>query len=121
MTLHSKNYIPVDMERIAMVAETDDAKSRIFSVFFDVAEELIFSMENAMRSDAYKQWKDAAHSLKGAAANLGMDVLMERCRLAEKSDGSGLAKRRWLLENIREEVRHIKQYITVHHPEIRAA
>ncbi len=120
MTTYSEQHVPVDMQRIAMVADNDHDKIKVFSIFFHVADELLVSMENAMRADAYRQWKDAAHSLKGAAANLGMERLVQKCQRAGQSDRSGLAKRRWMLEDIRQEVQLVRHYVLLLYPELPA-
>lgn len=113
--------IPLDMHRLSMVAESNEERTMIIGVFFRIADELIQTMDNAMRGDAYKQWKNAAHSLKGAAANLGMNPLVDKCLAAERCDESGVAKRRFLLEAIRREVQRIRDYIMSNYPDLIAA
>src|SRR5690349_14538941 len=76
---------PLDIARLQLVAQTPEDKAVILELFFRMAEEFLATMRQAQRNNAFKPWKDAAHSLKGSAANLGMAALEEWCRKAEKA------------------------------------
>ena len=77
---------PVVMSRFRLTAETPEEERAVLEIFFASAEEKLTIMKRTRRKDDRSEWKKAAHYLKGAAANLGMEPLAEQCRVAEQCD-----------------------------------
>lgn len=102
---------PVDFGRVSIVAETHEEISSLLSTFFILAERDVTAMENSMQDGKPAQWKEAAHSLRGAASNLGMHTLARCCLLSEAGKNLTCAQCGLLLQDIRGELQRIKLYI----------
>jgi len=114
---NTENAIPsMDFERLKLVAETDADKASVLAIFFRAAKELVATMQNARRGEEFPQWKNAAHSLKGSAANLGMTALENVCRQAEKAADISYDRRTILLTQIKDEIERIKAYVIRQNP-----
>lgn len=110
---------PVDFARLAQVAGTDEEKKAILVTFFRIAGEISTSMEEAKRCGDIQRWKNEAHGLKGAAANLGMSPLAELCGRAEEGAETGGTFLAELLRSIGEELQIIAAYIARRQPSLR--
>jgi HPt (histidine-containing phosphotransfer) domain-containing protein len=107
---------PMDSSRLHMVAETDAEKIALLEIFFTLTREIVATMEDSRRSEEFTQWKNAAHKLKGAAANMGMTLLESICRESEKAANSTYSQRSALLRQMKDEIAHIKAYIAEKSP-----
>lgn len=114
----NRAVVPMDFKRLHLVAETEAEKARLLALFFRLTMELIGSMEHARRDEAFTQWKNAAHSLKGSAANFGMKNLEQLCLKAEKAASFTYDQRSELVLHIKGEVEHIKDYLKQTHPSL---
>ena len=103
---------PINLARLDMVADTEQEKATILSIFFTLAGGIISAMEEAKRSEDFLRWKDAAHSLKGSAANLGMGDLEKLCGLSEQASYLTCDQRSVLLRRIENEIGRVKTYIS---------
>jgi signal transduction histidine kinase/CheY-like chemotaxis protein len=70
----------IDFGQLKIVAETVAEQREVLDLFFRLADQKIKVMTMSRRSHEGKSWKEAAHYLKGSAANLGMNLLAEKCR-----------------------------------------
>lgn len=103
---------PIDFERLRMIVDTAEEERAIMTVFFEQAEEILASMEKFAPNTTSLDWDHAAHNLGGAAANLGMDYLVKKCGQAERNPELTLLQRNVLLQEIKEEVKHIRNYVS---------
>lgn len=85
-----------------MINFTPEEKSSLLDLFFQVAEEQTAIMA---RAGCGREWKDAAHALKGAAANLGLTSFAQKCAQAENGDETPA-----LLEGIRAELHYMREH-----------
>ena len=102
---------PVSLERLEMIAETTAEKQNIFDLFFTIGKDTLEKMKLARRSKEFTDWKNAAHCLKGSAANLGMAQLLNKLEKAENAKNATYDERTILLNEINKELDYIKQYI----------
>ena len=107
---------PMNVNRLNMVAATDTEKTALMSLFFRLADEAVATMENSRRGDEFLQWKQAAHSLKGSAANLGMAALSELCQQSENASSLTYEQRSHLLQGIKDELRYVESFATHQNP-----
>jgi CheY-like chemotaxis protein len=107
---------PVDFNRLQLVAETETDKAALLTLFFRLAKEFIAIMENARRNEEFTRWRDAAHSLKGSAGNLGMIALVAICQESEMATSLTYDQRTGLLTQIKCEIENIKAYVTEQNP-----
>lgn len=105
---------PLDWQRVSMIANTHDEKVEIMNLFFDMAQDFIAVMETSKRHDEFIHWRNAAHSLKGSAGNMGMTTLEKLCDQAEKAASLTYSQRTTLLQHISDELKRITIH-TRHH------
>ncbi|MDR3425421.1 MAG: Hpt domain-containing protein [Alphaproteobacteria bacterium] len=108
--------LPMDFNRLQLVAETLSEKAYVLNIFFKSSWESIAAMDSALRSEEFQKWENAAHKLKGAAANFGMIALEHICRQSEKAVDADYSQRSALLQQLKSELAHIKTYIAKQDP-----
>lgn len=106
------------MTRLQLVAETEAEMAALLALFFKLAKKLVATMENSLDTSNFTQWREAAHSLKGSSANLGMSALEEICRESEKCASFSREDRTALLMQVKDEIRNIHSYITRENPSL---
>lgn len=99
--------IPWDEVRLKNIAGSKEDEKQLISVFIGQAVVLLEELRHARRNEEEEQWTRAAHSLKGAAANLGMKRLAELSERAQKA-GRSYQQRSGLLNMIEREIGLIK-------------
>lgn len=102
---------PLDPDRIAMVAETDEELAALMALFFRIANDCVAALEAGGPESA-----KAAHNLKGSAANLGMLSLATICQQFEKISDKSPSERTELLTRIKDELNHIRHYVQGTYP-----
>ena len=100
----------VVMERFRLTAENAEEEKSVLAIFFAHAEEKLNEMAASRRNNEQPQWKKAAHYLKGSAANLGMEILAEHCRVAEQSPRVSYAEASAMLDAIRDELNRVREF-----------
>lgn len=100
----------LDRDRLRLTADTPEEEQEILALFFSLAAEKLAALEAAHQSADAKAWKEAAHYLKGSAANLGMHAFAEACRNAESSAGADATTNARHLETIRYELTCVKEH-----------
>jgi PAS domain S-box-containing protein len=77
---------PVDLNHLNMFTEGDKKEEReLISLFFEQARYSLQSLNDSMSYGENEGWKNAAHKLKGAAANFGANKLSNICFEAEQN------------------------------------
>jgi len=105
------NMPPIDRERLNLVAETPEEQEMILGLFFRIQEDAMNIMQVSRRNAENEAWKNAAHRLKGSAANLGMKPLAYRLEKAEQAVEGSYDYRTEILEEIEEELERIRSYL----------
>lgn len=100
----------VVMDRFRITAQTPEETHDILNIFFTSADQQLGIMRNAKRESEQETWKKAAHYLKGAAANLGMEALAEQCRHAELHAAAPYEDRALMLSRIDEELERVRNF-----------
>jgi len=101
---------PVVIERFRLTAENASEQHSVLELFYNLAEEKVNEMEQSRFAKEPAIWKKAAHYLKGAAANLGMEVLAELCRFAEQNSDVGDQAAHEMTRAIRSELGRVKEF-----------
>jgi HPt (histidine-containing phosphotransfer) domain-containing protein len=106
----------VDLERLREVSMGDkEFEGILLQAFIEDATTQMAALEEAAGKGAAAALAAAAHSLKGAASNLGMNeaqhicVALERMNPAEDPDGAEI-----LLRQLRHELEKIRVFIKDH-------
>jgi hypothetical protein len=107
---------PIDFHRLDTIAETKLEKKVILELFYNTFEEVLAEMKSASCNDKPLSWKEAAHTLRGAAANMGMTPLEELCLESERISWTALGFRNVLLQKIYDEIARIKTFVAENHP-----
>ena len=82
----SAEEAPVDLNHLNMFTEGDKKEEReLTSLFFEQARYSLQSLNDSMSYGENDNWKNAAHKLKGAAANFGATKLSNICFDAEQN------------------------------------
>ena len=77
---------PIDMDHLNMFTDGDpDEENELFDLFFEQIDLSIAELEKSCANDDKEEWKNAAHKLKGSAANLGANPLSDVCAEAENN------------------------------------
>ena len=80
------NTCPVDVDHLAMFTDEDMAvEKELIDLFFTTAHECLAGLEGTQRESAWEEWKKFAHRFKGAAANMGAQILADVCLAAEEN------------------------------------
>ncbi len=108
---HDATNPPVDMQHLRMIAGDEETRQDLLRMFFRSAEEKLAIMERARRHSEAAEWKNAAHYLKGAAANLGLKPFSQLCGHAERGGPFAYTEATTLLHNLRAEVTRIRVYL----------
>ena len=104
---------PVDMEHLNMFTDGDpDEERELLDLFFEQADLSISELETALNSDDDEAWKKAAHRLKGAAANLGANMLSSACAEAEKRYEDSQALKEGMLADIKIKLKNVQLFFT---------
>ena len=75
---------PINLEKLREVTEGDAALERqLFMLYFDTAERCLASLKTQIHVDDGATWKNAAHELKGASANIQAGKIAELCKFSE--------------------------------------
>jgi len=106
----------LDFRRLRMVAETEREMATFLELFFETAKDILSEMEEAAHDGVLKQWKESAHALRGAAANIGSASLEQLCLKAERVSWIIPDSRDIMLQLISEEITNIRAFIIEQHP-----
>ncbi|GEM_PF-1779497 len=107
---------PIDFRRLHLIAETEGEKASFLEIFFKTAEETIAEMKEASCKDANAEWKNAAHKLRGASANIGMAALEKLCLDSERITWAASGARGDMLQKIADEIARVKNFIAEKDP-----
>ena len=112
------NAPPLDFSRLSMVTKTDKGKAEFLALFFSLTRKSLDAMQATLHNNDFPQWQHAAHSLKGASANMGMTRLERLCFQAEQAVDITALERDALLQLIKRELEYIKTYLRQSHPHL---
>lgn len=104
----------MDVSRLDMVADTMDEKRWLLNVFFVDAKGYVQQMHYALQHTDCLLYKESAHSLGGAAANLGMQQLEQRCSRAAHLTNLRGKQPRLLLSDIEDALTRLQDYNIAH-------
>jgi len=112
----------VDMQQIEAYAHGDRASQlQIVQLFMEHAHEMLEQLQSYCIDGVSKPWYDAAHLMKGSAANIGALLLYDLCNEAQDCISEGAARRSILLQKIEAELQRIEEFFATHGLLTRAA
>jgi two-component system sensor histidine kinase/response regulator len=93
----------VDMDHLNMFTDGDpDEEKELLDLFFDQAHININQLEQSCAHANNHEWEQAAHRLKGAAANLGANPLAKICEEAETLHDQDKKTKETIIRSIKE-------------------
>ncbi len=93
---------PIDMAHFELFTDGDPLMEReLLDLFFEQAELSLSSLEESIANNNDEAWEQAAHRIKGSAANLGAIPLSEVCQNAEDIDQEDQAQKKAILADIK--------------------
>ncbi len=106
----------IDFNRLSLVADHIEEKANLLALFFRIAGESLDSMNQALERQDLVALTRLSHSLKGAAANLGMATVEGLCLRLENGDALSTEQQMTLLTEIKDELQKTRDYISRHNP-----
>jgi signal transduction histidine kinase/DNA-binding response OmpR family regulator len=103
---------PFDRRRMRMVAATPSEEWGVLTLFLTKAHEQLAILSRARRSEESAEWQTAAHALRGAAANLGMEGLTALCRSAEHRSALSAEEVNQHVDAITKALLQVERYVT---------
>ncbi len=104
--------VPLDMEQIRMFTDGDpEEEKQLFDLFFTQADLSLTSLKESYDENDIMEWKNAAHKLKGSAANFGANDLRYACENAEKQYDVEQQEKEEMLHNITANLERLKSYV----------
>lgn len=111
----NERLIHMDTERLSIIAETAAEKERVLTMFFIDADTHIRQMRYALQHSDRQLFVEMAHSMRGAAANLGMNTLASLCGEAMRVTKILKKENKELLNRINAEIISVRNYlVTIH-------
>ena len=102
---------PVEMKYIHAYALGDrERELHVTRLFIEHAWEILAELQGYCIEGVSKEWYDAAHMLKGSAANIGAKHLQELCTRAQDSISEGVQHRLFLVQQIEAELLRIRAF-----------
>jgi HPt (histidine-containing phosphotransfer) domain-containing protein len=104
----SLNSSIFDIDRLNLVAGTQEEKRTVIKLFFELLREYLKQMQEALAEGNQVAFAAAAHALKGSAANLGMQGLARLCQHAQHVSP---VDQQAILGSIYQEISAIERYL----------
>jgi len=101
----------MDFRRLDMIAETEQEKANLLEFFFKTTDDILAEMKDALKEQSASHWKEAAHKLRGGAANIGMALLEKLCLDSEKIPFDSPSDADVMLKRLENETLRVKAYI----------
>lgn len=102
---------PMDIGRLSLVAQNDQERLWILDVFFTDAENSIRQMGYALQNSDRKLFQEMAHSLRGAAGNMGMQRLCSLCNEAMQAKHIHSKENKEIINKMCAEMQRIRHYL----------
>lgn len=104
---------PIDLEHLAVYTGGDtELQKDVLEIFAQQADTYIRNLVTATEASV---WKDAAHTLKGAARGIGAWPLADLCIQAEQlADNGNPARRSIILGDIKAAIADVVEFIRGH-------
>ena len=104
--------VPVDLTRLNEFTEGDkDTEAMVINLFLNTAYEAFDRLKNAQLSGETEEWREAAHSFKGASGNLGAMALHAICTDAEHKGNIPKEEKDLILSNLYSEFSKVENYL----------
>ncbi len=104
--------VPVDLTRLNEFTEGDkDTEAMVINLFLNTAYEAFDRLKNAQLSGETEEWREAAHSFKGASGNLGAMALHAICTDAEHKGNIPKEEKDLILNNLYAEFGKVENYL----------
>ncbi len=102
----------VDLTNLIEITGGDkEIESLLFKAFIEGSDNNISLLEENYIDGAGEIWQREAHSLKGAAKNIGAYKLADICTQAQESSDGSTSEKQQLFDLIKEEYEVVKEYL----------
>ena len=108
----NENNIPIDLEHFEMFTGGDpEEEKELFNMFFEQADLSIQAFEDNCTEGENEDWKEAAHKLKGSAANLGATLLAKTCKEAEECFKDTKKNKERMLKKVQLSLKEVRDFL----------
>lgn len=112
MDAPAANTAAVDLANLRLFTDGDrEAERRFIGLFFLQSDEALKNIAAHCVDGESDPWSELAHSLKGAAANLGAEPLRLLCEQAQNAKVASALQRRQLLARIEDEMQRVRAHL----------
>lgn len=103
---------PVDLTNLRSMTDGDkEMEKELFKEFFSSFEIGIASLQVNMEEEAAETWRNATHSLKGIALNLGAMELGNLCKKGQDEYQANKETKNILLQAIQKEYSQVRGFL----------
>ncbi len=107
-----QNKKAIDTEFLRSIIDNDkEFEKELFTIFSENAHRNIAKMGDAIKNSDNNSWYMASHAFKGAAASIGAFDLSKSLEYAQKHPEEDAQKKLIVLNNIREELQCVLNFI----------
>ncbi|MGB0719160.1 MAG: response regulator [Bdellovibrionales bacterium] len=115
-TVQESGATPLNVTHLEMFTDGDiEEEKQLLNLFFELTETGMCELEGFLAANDQKGWKQSAHRMKGAAANLGAVPLSTSCKEAEFGFEAEQDDKIVMLCAIREQVCALKDFVDTRH------
>lgn len=77
-------YMPADLSYLKQYTEGDmDELEALLEIFYESSQEGLDALRKSLKDGNLKEWRSAAHKLKGVASYVGAETLRALCEASE--------------------------------------
>ncbi len=108
-----RNCLPIDWQQLGLLSDGNEEFEReLLGIFLEETQQRIESAQQALFSEDYPQLRAAAHQMKGASGNVGMQAFWEMAaKLEYKAKLENLEGVDVLLMEMRRSITYIEIYL----------
>lgn len=108
----SNDNLPVDLQRFREFTDGDpEVEANLIEVFTTNSELLLLTLGSSCTDGPSEEWRRAAHTMKGAAGNLGADRLHQLSLKAERLFDKNHTVKEHILDLIQTEYQTVREYL----------
>lgn len=110
--MYNNASLPVNLIQLRELIDGDhNLEKRLVGLFIKSSEENLNYLELICNDDEDLEWRNNAHSLKGAACNIGADKLSDICAKAQERYNMSAKDKKIIASIVRKEYNIVKDFL----------
>ncbi len=103
---------PVNLEQLNQFGDSPQEIRKLCALFFQQVGELVDALKKACAEHQAEPWRQTAHKLKGAAANLGAEALAKAAASAQHEPDAAQEGKEAIIAAIEQELALARSFLT---------